>query len=96
VRRLNTSVERAVVENGTARDLARALTLLRRTQETTDADLTTLRTMLAALPIEDDEAVRMAMAGPRVVDCGHREIPGLARPHRDRRPLTDDWREPSH
>jgi hypothetical protein len=57
------AVETRVVDAATARELDRALTLLRDAQATGAPDLPQLRTAISSLSIDDDDAVRPAASG---------------------------------
>jgi hypothetical protein len=62
------AVETQVVDAGTARQLARALTLMRGAQTAEAADLSQLRAAISSLSIDDADAVRVAASDPNGVD----------------------------
>ncbi len=57
-----------MVDAGTARQLARALTLMRGAQIADAPDLSQLRAAISSLPIDDADAVRAAASDPKGVD----------------------------
>jgi len=59
------AIETQVVNEGTAQQLARVLTLLRSAEAAEPADLVQLRAAVVALTIDDPDAVRAAAADPK-------------------------------